>query len=180
MKLSEMLDETDPRLSRFINDYEMSLLDPHIIDDFSGFHTELGEVLEFIKRQNEDDYLKAMKAEKGENWELRLDSVNMINTFTGANIPIDDAKGGKLNMCRATEAIREDGINVGRIEGRVEGKEEGITEGWEKGMERINALNNLLILNDRIEDLKRGAVDRKYQKKLLMEFFPDEAGTATA
>ena len=59
------------------------------IDDFTGFHTELGEVLEFIKRQNEEGYLKTMKIEKGENWELDLDSVNMINTFTGARIPTD-------------------------------------------------------------------------------------------
>ena len=80
------------------------------------------------------------------------------------NGDIKTDEGGKRNMCKAW----------------IDQREEGITEGREEGMERINALNNLLILNDRIEDLKRGAVDKEYQKKLLMEFFPDEAGTATA
>ena len=108
-----MLDDLDPEFLECINDYEIRLIDPHQIESFSGFHTELGDVLEFIKRQKEDDYLKKLRVEKGDDWEMSLESVNAINTFTGAKIPTDNVKEGKVLMCRATEAIREDGLKEG-------------------------------------------------------------------
>ncbi len=161
-RLSDMLDNVDSRLGRYVNDYELHLIDPHAIDDFTGFHTELGEVLEFIKRQNEDGYLKTMKIEKGENWELDLDSVNMINTFTGARIPTDTAKGGKVNMCRATEAIREDGIKVGMKEGRKEGRKEGVTE--------TNIVYSWLFEQGRDADVKRATTDAEFLERLVDEY----------
>ncbi len=113
LRLSDMFGDMAPEVKDKISDYELQLIDPHDIDSFSMFHTELGEVLEFIKRQNEDMYLKNMKAEKGDDWELSQDSVNMINTFTGSKIPITEKEGGKINMCRATEALIEEGIDLG-------------------------------------------------------------------
>ncbi len=70
----------------------------------------------------------------------------MINTFAGANIPIDDAKGGKLNMCRATEAIRE--------EGRVE----------------TNAVYAWLFGQGRDDDVKKATGDAKFLGKLVEEY----------
>jgi hypothetical protein len=113
VRLSDMFGDIAPEIKANINDYVLRLIDPHDIDSFIKFHTELGAVLEFIKRQNEDEYLKKMKEEKGDSWVLTQDSVNMINTFTGAKIPIIKKRGGKINMCRATEALIEEGIEKG-------------------------------------------------------------------
>ncbi len=74
-----MLADTDPRIKRLINDYEIRLLDPHDIDDFDKFNTMLGDVLEFIKYQDDEGKVKMCRAvevyiergmEKGENKHL--------------------------------------------------------------------------------------------------------------
>lgn len=59
-----MLEDIDPCIQKFINDYELQLIDPHRIDDFCRFDTDFGNLLEFIKRQNEKDFLKNMAIEK--------------------------------------------------------------------------------------------------------------------
>ena len=109
---------------RRVNDYKINLIDPHTMTDFDKLHTMLGDVMELIKYQNDGNYLKRAVKEKGENWALDIDSVNMVNAFTTANIPVNEAKEGKVIMCRMTEAIREEGREEGRLEGKDEGREE--------------------------------------------------------
>ena len=109
VRLKSMFGDIDSRLMDAISDYEIKVIDPHKIDDFQKFHTELGDVLEFIKHQNEENYSKNLLAQKGDNWTLHRDSVNAINVFTGSKIPIDPVKK-EVNMCRAIEALVEDGI----------------------------------------------------------------------
>ncbi len=41
-----------------VNDYELMILDPHDIEDFSKFRTMLGDVLEFIKYQDDEGYFE--------------------------------------------------------------------------------------------------------------------------
>ncbi len=148
-RLSDMFAETDPRIMKFVNDYELKLIDPHEIEDFGKFHTMLGDVLEFIKYQNDEGYFKRALKEKGEDWELDIDSINVINTFTDAKIAIIGEKEGTMKMCRATEAILEQGI--------------------EKGTNAVNQLNQILIDAGRLDDLKRATKDKEYQNKLIEE-----------
>ena len=116
-RLSDMMEDTDPLIQKHINDYKILLIDPHQIEAFGGFKSSLGDVLEFIKRQNDKDYLREMIAQKGSDWKLELEAVNVINTFTGARIPTNDVKEGQvINMCEATRAL----IDEGRDEARKE------------------------------------------------------------
>ncbi len=112
-KLSDMMTTTDEKIRGLINDYEIRLIDPYKIDDFGKFHTKLGDVLEFIANQGDDDYLAKKVKHNVKNWMWDIDSVNVINTFAGAEISIEGAKEGLVDMCRATEAIREEGIEQG-------------------------------------------------------------------
>lgn len=154
IRLSDMIDNHDPRLSPFINDYELKLIDPHAITNFNSFHSQLGDVLHFINCQNEKKKFKAMLTEKGDRWELDLDSVNAINTFTGAILSVEDAKEGKLDMCKALQELMEDSK----------------TEGLENGIELLSAMYAWLYSNNRDEDAKRAAVDPSYRDKLLKEY----------
>lgn len=113
-RLSTMFVETDKELIERVNDYQLNLIDPYTMTDFDKLHTMLGDVMELIKYQNDGNYLKRAVKEKGENWALDIDSVNMVNAFTTANIPVNEAKEGKVIMCRMTEAIREEGRDEGR------------------------------------------------------------------
>ena len=149
LKLSELFKETDPRILKLVNDYDIKLIDPYDINDFTKFNTMLGDVLEFIKFQNDEGYLKRSIEEKGEDWSLDIDSINAINTFTDAKISIEDAKEGFVKMCRATEVYVEQGI--------------------EQGTDLINTLNKILIDKDRMDDLKRATKDKEYQSKLIEE-----------
>lgn len=108
-KLSEMFTNLPGTLGKFINDYSINLITPHDIKDFSKLKTELRDVLEFIKRQDEDKLLFCMQSERGDDWSMSVESINIINEFTGAGIRIDKTEGGKVKMCRATESIREEG-----------------------------------------------------------------------
>ena len=57
-----------------------------------------------------------------------------------------------------------------REDGREEGREGGREEGRAEGIERANRLNQILIEQDRMEDLKRSVQDSKYQEALFEEF----------
>ncbi len=54
-----------------------------------------------------------------------------------------------MKMCRATEAILEQGI--------------------EQGTNVVNQLNQILIDAGRLDDLKRATKDKEYQNKLIEE-----------
>ena len=61
------------------------------------------------------------------------------------------------------------------LEGReAEGIEKGIEKGREKGREEttvlLNKLTQLLLTDNRIEDLQRACTDTEYQKQLLQEY----------
>ena len=75
--------------------------------------TTLGDVLEFIKNQKDKGYLARKARQKAKEWMLDIESVNAINIFAGAGIPIESAKEGLIDMCRATEGL----IELGREEG---------------------------------------------------------------
>ena len=53
-------------------------------------------------------------------------------------------------------------------------REDGREEGREIGQERVNRLNQILIEQNRIEDLKRSTCDSEYQKTLFKEFDIDK------
>lgn len=163
-------------ISPYVNDYSVLLIDPHVIEDFDKFNTPLGDVLEFIKRQNDKSFLKNMSREKGPNWKMDLDTVKAINTFSGANIPINEVKEGMVDMCKATQALIDEGREIGEREGVKKGIQQGIKQGviqGEKlGTDLVNELNRILIESDRIEDLKRATKDPKYQRQLIEELLP--------
>ncbi len=155
-RLSEMFAETDPSILKYVDDYVIKLLDPHDITDFSKFNSALGDVFEFIKEQRNESFLVDKLKEKGNSWELDVDSVNVINAFAGANISTEFEKEGVVDMCRATEALVEKGIVKGLEKGEViklikmvcrkieKGKSvEGIAEDLEENQTEIQRIYNV-------------------------------------
>ncbi len=72
----------------------------------------------------------------------------------------------------------EKAVDIGRISKEwrreymlmVEYLNEAKAEGKKEGREQINELNNLLVKDNRSDDLTRSIVDRDYQQKLLQEY----------
>ena len=67
---------------------------------------------------------------------------------------------------RAAKALLAEGVEIGLEQGRSEGLEQGRTE----MLEKINILNQKLIMDKRNDDLLRSFKDKEFQKKLLEEY----------
>ena len=111
--LSEMYSDIDERIRVFVSDYRINLITPHDIEDFDRFHSELGEVLEIIKRQREENLAESLISEKGQDWTMSRSAVEVINEFTNSHISIGSKKGGNVKMCRAFEVLEERGLEKG-------------------------------------------------------------------
>ena len=53
---------------------------------------------------------------------------------------------------------------------KEEGREEGIQIGEKRGEARLNVLNEHLIKDNRLDDLKKAIVDETYREKLYVEY----------
>ena len=72
----------------------------------------------------------------------------------------------EFNEVDYAKMIREEGRSEGLEQGRSEGLEQGRTE----MLEKINILNQKLIMDKRNDDLLRSFKDKEFQKKLLEEY----------
>ena len=71
---------------------------------------------------------------------------------------------------RQLELERADAREEGLEEGRKLGQKIGQEEGREETLNLINKLNDILLSEGRVEDLKRSINDREYQAQLLKEY----------
>ena len=65
---------------------------------------------------------------------------------------------------------REEGIQIGEARGEKRGIQIGEARGIKKGENRLLHLNELLLENNRIDDLKRAVSDTEYREKLYKEY----------
>lgn len=119
--LYDMISSTDERLKKFVSDYHINLVVPQEITDFDKFRTTLGEVLEVIKVSEDKEAMKRLFTCDSKFMAMDNESVAAINTFIGANIPINE-EGSVTDMCKAWEDQRKEDRNAGRAEGRTEGR----------------------------------------------------------
>lgn len=76
----------------------------------------------------------------------------------------------ELERADAREEGLEEGRKLGQKIGQEEGRKEGRKEGREETLNLINKLNDILLSEGRVEDLKRSINDREYQAQLLKEY----------
>lgn len=115
--VSEMLYLTDSIIMRYVADYRINLIDPCDINEFDKFRTEIAEVLEIIKRQKEDDIIKSIKNRKGDDWEMSVESIEVINEFAGTNISTKSSEKGKVKMSKITQDLIDEGVGIGLEQG---------------------------------------------------------------
>ena len=74
---------------------------------------------------------------------------------------------------KAIEEGRAEGLATGLAEGRAEGLATGLVEGRAEGRaegeKRVNRLVQLLLVQSRLDDIKRAVEDEIYQKQLFEE-----------
>ena len=113
--LHEMFQKVDERLKPYLPDYRINLLVPQEIKDFHSFRTTLGAVLEIIKYSNDNQAMSRLLENRKRFSTMDNESISVINTFLGTEIPFNDLEGGN-DMCKAWEDHKEEGRKEGRME----------------------------------------------------------------
>ena len=144
--------------NRCVQDLELPLKDDTvkiilntkgILDDVS---IEMKSLLDYIDgKEPEDDFTRELddavnEVRDNEKWRLEYMTLQM-------------------SYQEKYEMGVQDGIELG-IE---KGIEQGIEQGIEKGIDKINRLHDILIKQNRLDDLKRAIKDKEFEKSLMKE-----------
>lgn len=117
--LKDMLADTDEAVLTYVSDYNINLVDPREIQDFSKFKTELKQLLEVLQNTSDKNKMHSILQQDPAFKQLDKETVAAINMFAGTNMKIDE-KERMIDMCKAWE----DAIIEGKAEGIIEmGKE---------------------------------------------------------
>ena len=135
--LYDMFGKIDPHIKKYVNNYSLNLISPEEITDFLKFSSGLGLAMEFIHNSDDKKRLHAIMESKKEYRSVDIQTVDIINTYTSANISKKNAEGGRINVCTAIQGLIEDG----RIQGLKEGRKEGLEEGANMLAKLIKLLN---------------------------------------
>lgn len=114
--LVDMMGELEPEVAKLIPDYNINLIDPHEITDFTKFHTELRLLLEILKNASDRSSLDKVIDSDEAFKSVDIETVAAINLFAGTDIKIEKNEE-VVNMCKAWEEQKM----CGRMEGRIEG-----------------------------------------------------------
>jgi hypothetical protein len=163
IRLSDMFPKDTPEEIRaFATDYKLNLVTPENISDFKKLSTELGDMLESIKRCDDSEMFKNMIAERNGHWIISREGADLLNVLINAKITVPDGER-TVDMCVATKAL----IEQGKVEGRAEGRSEGIVEGRSEGEERSAKLFKSLYDNGQLDDMKKAMSDPNYRNKMF-------------
>ena len=161
LSIHDMLSTDDPEILRLVPNYTIHLLAPNQLDEpeFDKFHTGLGTAMHCIKHLNDGnaDWLKTERFKR-----VDYDTMQIINTITGANFSIDE-KERTTNMETMWEKF------VHRIEAKMkadmEAKMKADMEAKMKAdMEAKMKAKNETLAIDMIRDSMDLALVRKYTR----------------
>lgn len=110
--LYEMLCKTDNEVLRFVNDYQLNLIIPNEVKNFSMFQSELGKVLEYINASEDMEKMKKIM-EKNKKYYLHMDvdSARMIETFGKTKIDVENhEEEEEINMCKAIDDMIQEAV----------------------------------------------------------------------
>ena len=127
--VTAMEDGNDEEILRFVDNYHLHLIEPAAIQDgeFEKFHTELREVLQYIKYSQDKQKLDGVLQSNEEYKNISRRTANLINVVTNSNMKFQQGEE-RVDMCEAIRQMRNDAWTEGNSKGKEEGKTEGIAE----------------------------------------------------
>ncbi len=116
--LLDMMEITNPDVRRFIQDYQIYIINPNEIsdDDLGKFQSSLREVLGCIKYSNDKNKLAAF-IQDNPRMNMEIEAARVIETITNTQIQSGEADSmGNVNMCKAIQEMIQDGRDEGRLQ----------------------------------------------------------------
>ena len=119
--LYEMFGGENEKILPFVSDYKINLIEPQRMSDeeINRFHTDLREVLLYIKYSKEKEKLMELLKNDTGFRNLKTETAIMLNTLTNSKLKFNEEKE-ETSMCLAIDELREEakqeGIEFGRRE----------------------------------------------------------------
>lgn len=110
--LYEMFGVENKKILPFVPDYRINLIDP---EEINRFHTDLREVLLYIKYSKEKEKLVDLIQTDDGFQNMKTETVVMLNTLTSSELKINEERE-ETSMCLAIDELREEAIELGRRE----------------------------------------------------------------
>ena len=183
MSLHEMMDVKNKKLLRFVQDYQIHLIDPAKLteDDLKKFSSSLREVIGYIKYSKDKDNLTRILKD---NPRMVIDREAALVIKTITNTPIRIPEGTEeIDMCKAVESLLTESEAKGIEKGIEQGIERGIEQGIEKGKEQGIEIGELRMLVKQVRKgrltLEQAAEDAEMpveRFRKIMEEMPLQAG----
>ena len=131
--LKEMFDDSEDERSKLVNNYELNLIVPKEIKDFSKFSSSFGTAMRYISASTDEELFQEVATDEKYRM-LDSQTVDLLNICMGLNLEIE---GGQevFDMCEALKQRDSKKINEGIKQGIEQGKEIGFKEGKEIGFE---------------------------------------------
>ena len=123
--LYEMFGGENEKILPFVPDYKINLIEPQRMSDeeINRFHTDLREVLLYIKYSREKEkLLELLKNDTGFR-NLKTETAIMLNILTNSELKFNEEKE-ETSMCLAIDELREEAIELGRREGSENSRRE--------------------------------------------------------
>ena len=154
-----------------ISNYKMNLLEISKIENLDLYGDELKRVFGFVKYQGDRDALLDFIQRNDKLFrEVSLEAYHTIVDLTNSkeleNCVETEGEGGPIDMCEALKQLKEDGIQEGLKLGIERGREQGL----ERGQEQLANLIQILLEENRQEDLLRMTKDGEYREALLRQY----------
>ena len=117
--LHEMMSVENEEILSLVNNYQIHLITPASLSDeeLAKFHTDLKEVLTFIKYSQDEDKIKELLNGNENFASMDLDAARVLQECTSIDIQINKKRKGKVNMCKAWDDHRKRGIEEGMEKG---------------------------------------------------------------
>lgn len=159
------------QLKPFVNDYKMNLfqiayLSPEQVQQFQSDFRWIADY--FVQMRQNHTYQAPSAVIHHVHEFLQLMSV-LTQDIRFEQVYNSNMEGGHTTMCEILDQIEGRGIE----KGMALGLSEGLSQGFSQGISRSMALTRHLIVNNRLEDLKRATEDEEYRNHLLHELFPE-------
>ncbi len=129
MSIYDMMDFKNDIIKTLIPDYHINIIEPASLskEQLKLFSSGLREVMECIKYSEDMQKMREVFAENKRFERLDRRTANVIRYCSNINIDYDDNEE-VINMCKAFEDYKSEGVLEGKLEGRLEGRIEGKQE----------------------------------------------------
>lgn len=150
----------NPKLKKYVQNYELNLFHYAEHDSFEMFQTELGALFGFLRYSEQKDKLQDYVKQHPEAYDnIDEETYHLIADLTGSEKMLEveekcKTEEGGYDMCKAIADMIEDG----RIEGRTEGED------------LFAVLVKKLLKDSRMEELTLAVNDKEMRKVLYAEY----------